>query len=132
MTGKKITELSQATSVLDTDLLVLVDNISTIPTNKKVQLSQVIPDSTSLTKGRLRLNKDLGGTAENPLVVGIQGTPVSAEAPVEGDTLIYRASSANYQPTAVPVFNVISINEFIETPTVKAYVLDLRASSRLS
>lgn len=40
---------------------------------------------------------DLGGVYPNPSVVGIQGVPVSAAAPVSGATLIFNATSGQWE-----------------------------------
>src|SRR6185369_8793303 len=37
----------------------------------------------------IELDKDLGGTLEEPLVVGIQGRPVSSAAPIPGEVLVW-------------------------------------------
>ncbi len=59
--------------------------------------SVVLPAATSLATGFLKLAGDLGGTSTVPIVVGIQGIPVSTSAPSTGQVLKY--DGTNYVPS---------------------------------
>jgi hypothetical protein len=124
MAGKKITELLAATAVADEDLLPLVRSANSTPTNEKITVSQILVDASSLVKGRLRLTKDLSGTANLPIVSGIQGVPVDSNPPVNGDVLRYNGTLGKYIPTA----NMDALTGHIETPVVKSYILDVSAA----
>ena len=56
------------------------------------------PDASTTSKGKLQLTGDLGGTADVPKVIGIQGTPVSAVAPTNGQ--IMKLVDGVWVPTA--------------------------------
>lgn len=57
-----------------------------------VAFPPIIPDATGSTKGIIRLNGDLTGTALNPTVSGLRTYPVSAAAPSVGNVLTYNGS----------------------------------------
>lgn len=59
-----------------------------------VGTGSTVVDATAGTKGVVQLAGDFSGTAALPVVVGLQGVPVSATAPSNGQVLTYNGSSA--------------------------------------
>ena len=47
----------------------------------------------------VRVSHDIGGTAQVPTVVGIQGISVSSTAPTNGQALKYNSTSNQWEPT---------------------------------
>jgi len=57
--------------------------------------------ATSSLEGTIMLAGDIGGTADVPKVVGIQGVGVSAASPTNGQVLQYNSGSGLYVPASV-------------------------------
>lgn len=55
--------------------------------------------ATSSLEGTVMLAGDIGGSADTPRVVGVQGVGVSATAPTNGQVLQYNSTSGLYVPT---------------------------------
>lgn len=62
----------------------------------------VIPDATTLSKGIIQLNQDLGGNALNPKVIGLQGISVNTVVPSDQNVLLYSAGSGSWGPAVAP------------------------------
>jgi len=60
-----------------------------------------IVDADSITKGAVKLTQDLGGTADLPNVVGLQGRSVSATAPTNGQALAWNNTGSVWEPTTI-------------------------------
>ncbi len=63
-------------------------------------------DATALAKGKVQLTGDLGGTADSPAVVGIQGTAVNSSVPDDGQVLTYSTASGSWVPGTVSTATV--------------------------
>lgn len=67
-----------------------------------------VPDASPTLKGVLKLTKDLGGTADFPLVTGLQNVPISSVPPTTGYYLYYDGTQAVwaplYQQDVQPIF----------------------------
>jgi hypothetical protein len=66
-------ELGVKPSAIYATVRARIDNIETIVTNLQI----------------IELDQDLGGTLEAPLVIGLQGLPISDVAPITGDALVW-------------------------------------------
>jgi hypothetical protein len=60
----------------------------------------VIQDATTLVKGIVRLAGDIAGTATNVVVTRLQGKPVSALTPADGDVLTWNGTAQAWNPAA--------------------------------
>lgn len=58
-------------------------------------------DATNSTKGKIQLTGDLGGTADSPAVVRIQGTNVNSSTPSDGQVMTYSTASGSWVPGTV-------------------------------
>lgn len=67
-------------------------------TLKPTAVDNAVSDASSSTAGSVQLTRDLGGTANNPLVVGLQGRDVGNGAPADGQVLTYSAGSSQWIP----------------------------------
>ena len=56
------------------------------------------PDATDSVKGKLKLTNDLGGTADLPLVTGLQSYDVNAAAPTDGYVLTWDQADGYWRP----------------------------------
>ncbi len=61
-----------------------------------------LPGATSSTQGAIQLAGDLGGTAAVPKVVALQGVPVSATAPSNGQVPQFNGSTSQWTPATLP------------------------------
>jgi len=59
-----------------------------------VGTGSTVIDATGSVKGVVQLTGDFAGTAAIPVVAGLQGTPISATAPSNGQVLTYNGASA--------------------------------------
>lgn len=59
-----------------------------------------VPDATDLVKGKLRLTNDLGGTADAPLVTGLQSYDVDDTLPTDGYVLTWIDADGYWAPRA--------------------------------
>jgi hypothetical protein len=59
------------------------------------------PDATTISKGRVQLSGDIGGTATNVAVIGLNGKPLSSAAPAEGDTLTWNSAIPQWEPNPI-------------------------------
>jgi hypothetical protein len=62
-------------------------------------LANVAMSFTGSPSGYVQLGQDLGNTTAAPKVIGIQGVPVSATSPTNGQVLTYNSGSGLYLPT---------------------------------
>ena len=63
-----------------------------------------LPDATTLVKGIVQLAGDIGGSAVNVVVTGLQAYPVSSIAPSNGDALVYNGGTVQWEPQAFANF----------------------------
>lgn len=56
------------------------------------------PDASSSSKGFIRLNRDLSGSAQNPTVIGLQGRNVASTAPTDGYVLTWNSAVSRWEP----------------------------------
>jgi hypothetical protein len=63
---------------------------------------QSYSDATNSTKGIIKLNNDLGGTADNPLVTGLQSYDVNNIVPSDGYILTWLNSDGYWAPRPAP------------------------------
>ncbi len=67
-------------------------------TLKTSAIESSAPDASAGQAGMIKLAGDLGGTSDNPRVVGIQGQPVSATSPGNSHVLAYNTSTGQWEP----------------------------------
>lgn len=60
-----------------------------------------VPDATNSVKGILKLTNDLGGTADLPSVVAIQGFSISTTAPSDGYALVWNNLNSEWEPSEI-------------------------------
>jgi len=60
------------------------------------------PDATDSIKGKLRLTNDLGGTADAPLVTGLQSYDIDTAAPADGYVLTWINADGYWAPRPGP------------------------------
>ena len=111
ITGSDAT-LKHIASSINLDIPINIGNINRTNVQDSIQaLSDAVfaaagqPDSSSTVKGILKLTNDFGGTAENPLVLKIQGTPISvsgvSSTTGNGYVLTWIASSGTWLPQPI-------------------------------
>lgn len=61
------------------------------------------PDATDSVKGKLKLTNDLGGTADLPLVTGLQSFDVSPVAPTDGYVLTWVNTDGYWAPRGLTI-----------------------------
>jgi len=88
MTAGRIDTLREAIIAIETELGV---RPSLLSTTVRARLDTL--DGTLSGLQIIKLATDLGGTLNNPQVVGIRGNPISTTVPVIGDALIWQGSS---------------------------------------
>lgn len=84
VTGKSVDQLREAIIAIEEELGVKPSAVYTTVRNRLDVIENIV--------GNLRvieLEGDLGGTLETPLVIGIQGRPVSDVEPIEGEVLVW-------------------------------------------
>jgi len=86
-----------------------------------------VVDATSSVKGVVQLSGDLAGTAAIPVVAGLQGTPVSATAPSNGQVLTYNGASAVWSTGGggATSYNVITKNSNYTAQVSDFILLDM-------
>jgi hypothetical protein len=95
VTGRSVEQLREAIIAIEEELGVKPSAVYTTVRNRLDVIENIV--------GNLRiieLEGDLGGTLETPLVIGIQGRPVSDVEPSEGQTLIWDGIA--WIPGAIP------------------------------
>lgn len=94
VTGSVVNRLREAIIAIESELGVKPGGTSTV----KGRLDNI---NTSLNNLEIiSLSKDLGGTASSPLVIGLQGAPVSSVTPDVNDVLVWNGLS--WSPSTVP------------------------------
>ena len=79
---------------------------------KPAAVQSAVPDASASQAGMVQLDGDLGGTSSSPLVVGIQGRPVSTGAPANDDVLVFNATSDQWEPqTATGASSATTLSE---------------------
>jgi len=63
-----------------------------------------LPDATTLVKGIVQLAGDIGGSAVNVVVTGLQAYPVSSIPPTNGQALVYNGGTVQWEPQAFANF----------------------------
>jgi hypothetical protein len=63
-------------------------------------MSNKFPLASYFTPGGIRLDKDINGSHDAPVVVGIQGRPIDERQPSDGNALIWSASNNKWMPIA--------------------------------
>lgn len=126
--GRKISELSFIVDLQDADILPIVDLSVSEELNRKVSVGQLLTDASTSTRGRIRLNGDLAGTADYPTVPALNskaplnspnlaGTP-TVPTPSSGNSSI---QIANTQFVSRALSNLIS-SDIIQNLASKSYV----------
>ncbi len=77
----------------------LAQSHNTDGTLKSVAVQSAAPDASSSQVGLVQLTGDLGGSAADPRVIGIQGNPVAATTPTDNDVLSYNSGTSQWEPT---------------------------------
>ncbi|HUY14247.1 MAG TPA: hypothetical protein VMX16_11555 [Terriglobia bacterium] len=67
-----------------------------------------LPAATSSTPGIIQLAGDLGGTGSIPKVVALQGVPVSAATPSNGQVPQFNSSTGQWTPATLPPGGTVS------------------------
>jgi hypothetical protein len=62
-------------------------------------MSKKFPPASQSSSGGVKLNKDLGGSDDSPIVIGIQGNFVSSEKPSDGYVLSWNAIDKQWEPS---------------------------------
>lgn len=76
--------------------------------------------ATGSSEGVITLAQDLGGTADLPKVVGLQGVPVSSTAPTDGYVLEYVGADSQWEPKAGGGSGVSSLDSITGAVTLVA------------
>lgn len=80
-----------------------------------VDVTVLIPDASTTTRGLFQLTNDFGGSSLFPRVVGIQGRSVASEGPVTGYGLIYNSNTLEYTPEFIDGYSYATIASGIES-----------------
>ncbi|HME01059.1 MAG TPA: hypothetical protein VKM93_27575 [Terriglobia bacterium] len=88
-----------------------------------------LPSATGSAQGAIQLAGDLSNTAAAPKVAGIQGVPVSSNAPANGQVHQFNSSLNQWVPTTLPAPATVQVNG---TNTASQATLNLQSGSNIT
>jgi hypothetical protein len=83
----------------------------TLTDQSRLWLNALYNTVSTAGQGPVQLGGDIGGTSTTPLVIGLQGNPISPVAPTDGQVLTWVATDGKWEPKATAASSAVVVRE---------------------